>query len=186
MNGSRPGIRAGLVGGLVGGAAIWVYEAVVWAGIQHLMPITAIPANAAGLTFGKAAQAALGLWASLLGTLMHFGFACVWGAFFAAIWPWFQKRGWEATTLALPFAAVLWVVMHGAIALAGHEHPNYLDPAVVIGGVMSHLFFAVPLALTVRALMDMNSRLRKRMDRRANGIMFRWKWRIGRSGIFRT
>lgn len=55
--------------------------------------------------------------------------------------------------MALLFALVLWVVMHGAIMIAGHEHPNYLDPNVVIGGVMSYLFFAVPLALVVRTLL---------------------------------
>ncbi|WP_353226471.1 hypothetical protein [Novosphingobium sp.] len=143
-------VRAGLAGGLAGGACIWVYEAVVWAGVQHLLPLAAIPANATGLMFGKTVQQGLGIWASVLGTLTHFGFAVVWGIGFAAIWPPFARRGWEATTLALPFALVLWVVMHAAITLAGHEHPNYLDPNVMIGGVMSHLFFAVPLALVVR------------------------------------
>ena len=144
-------IRAGLSGGLVGGACIWVYEAVVWAGVQHLLPLAAIPANATGLMFGKAVQHALGIWANVIGTTTHFGFAGAWGIGFAVIWPWFARRGWEASTLALPFAVVLWVVMHAAITLAGHEHPDYLDPNVVIGGVTSHLFFAVPLALIVRA-----------------------------------
>ena len=146
-------IRAGLAGGVVGGACIWVYEALVWARVQHLLPFSAIPANATGLMFGKAVQQGLGTWASVLGTLTHLGFAIVWGAGFAAIWRWFRQRGWEPTTLALPFALVLWVAMHSAIMIAGHEHPNYLDPKVVIGGVMSHLFFAVPLALVVRTLL---------------------------------
>lgn len=146
-------MRADIVGGLCGGVVIWIYEAIVWAGIQHQMPVTAIPANAVGLTFGKAAQSALGGWAGVPGTAMHFGFACLWGMIFAALWPAFRRRGWEATALALPFAVVLWVVMHVAIALAGHQHPDYLDPNVVIGGIMSHLFFAVPLALTVKAIM---------------------------------
>ena len=146
-----PVIRAGLTGGLVGGACIWVYEAVVWAGVQQLMPIAAIPANATGLMFGKAVQHDLGFWASVFGTCTHFGFAAVWGVGFAAIWPWFRRRGWEATALALPFAVALWVVMHAAISLAGHEHPDYHDANVIIGGIMSHLFFAVPLALIVRA-----------------------------------
>ena len=53
-------LRAGLVGGLIGGAAIWGYEACVWAGWQHLLPLSAIPANAVGLTLGKAAQMRLG------------------------------------------------------------------------------------------------------------------------------
>lgn len=148
---TAPTVRAGVAGGLLGGACIWVYEAVVWAGVQHLLPLAAIPANATGLMFGKPVQQGLGIWASVLGTMTHFGFAAIWGVGFAAIWPWFRQRGWEATTLALPFAALLWVVMHAAIVLAGHEHPNYFDPNVIIGGVMSHLFYAVPLALFVRA-----------------------------------
>jgi hypothetical protein len=40
--------------------------------------------------------------------------------------------------------------MHVAIALAGDNHPNYLDPAVIVGGFMSHIFFTVPLALIVK------------------------------------
>lgn len=118
-----------------------------------MLPLATIPANATGLVFGRAFQQALGLWATLLGTCIHFAFAGLWGVGFAAVWPWFRARGWEASMLALPFAAVLWGVMHGAIALAGHEHPDYLDPNVVIGGVMSHLFYTVPMALVVRAAM---------------------------------
>lgn len=40
--------------------------------------------------------------------------------------------------MALGYAIVAWIVMHVAIVVAGHEHPNYLDPVVVIGGFMSH------------------------------------------------
>ena len=154
MIASRDTVRAGLTGGLVGGACIWVYEAVVWAGVQHTLPLAAIPANATGLMLGKAVQHGFGIWASVLGALTHFGFAMIWGVGFAAVWPWFRRRGWEASALALPFAAILWVVMHAAIVIAGHEHPDYSDPNVVIGGVMSHLFFAVPLALVVRTTMS--------------------------------
>jgi hypothetical protein len=48
------------------------------------------------------------------------------------------------------FAIVLWIVMHVAIAIVTNDHPNYLDPFVVIGGFMSHFFYAVPLALIVK------------------------------------
>lgn len=40
LNGAA--IRAGLVGGLVGGCCIWIYEAVVWVGVQHQMPLAGI------------------------------------------------------------------------------------------------------------------------------------------------
>jgi hypothetical protein len=30
------------------------------------------------------------------------------------------------------------------------NHPDYTDPVVVIGGFMSHFFFAVPLALIIK------------------------------------
>ena len=76
---ARAIIRAGLAGGVVGGACIWVYEALVWARVQHLLPFSAIQANATRLMFGKAVQQGLGIWASVLGTLTHFGFAIVWG-----------------------------------------------------------------------------------------------------------
>ena len=47
----RETIRAGLLGGLVGGVIIWIYEAIVWVGIQHLMPMAGIPRNATGFTW---------------------------------------------------------------------------------------------------------------------------------------
>jgi Na+/proline symporter len=145
-----PTVRAGLIGGLVGGVTIWIYEAVVWVGIQHLMPLGGIPSNATGLVFGKATQESLGLAAYLLGTAIHFAFCFAWGVLFAALWPFFRRRGFEATLVALFFAVVVWIVMHAAIMLVSSNHPNYFDPNVVVGGFMSHFFYAVPLALIVK------------------------------------
>lgn len=143
-------IRAGLIGGLVGGVIIWSYEAIVWVGIQHLMPMAGIPRNATGLVFGKAVQDNLGVIAYVIGTGIHFFFCFAWGAAFAFMWPYFRRRGYEATLVAMAFAIVLWIVMHVAIAIASDNHPNYLDPMVVIGGFMSHFFYAVPLGLVVK------------------------------------
>ena len=140
----------GLLGGLAGGVTIWIYEAIVWVGAQHLMPLGGIPANATGLVFGKAAQGALGPAAYVLGTAIHFFFCFVWGVLFAYIWPFFRQRGFEATLVALFYAVVIWIVMHVAISIASSTHPNYLDPNVIIGGFMSHFFYAVPLALIVK------------------------------------
>jgi hypothetical protein len=145
-------VRAGLIGGFVGGVTIWIYEAIVWVGAQHLMPLGGIPRNAAGLVFGKAVQESLGPFAYFVGTGIHFFFCFVWGVLFAFIWPYFRQRGYEATLVALFFAVILWIVMHVAIAVVSADHPNYLDPNVVIGGFMSHLFYAVPLALVVKRL----------------------------------
>ena len=147
---TRQIIRAGLAGGLIGGIAIWIYEALVWGRAQHLLPLSGIPPNAVGLVFGKPFQLALGNWAYLLGTTIHFGFALVWGVLFAAFWPYFRRRRYEATLLALGYGAVAWILMHVAVSIATRDHPNYLDPAVIIGGFMSHFFFAVPLALIVK------------------------------------
>ena len=145
-------LRSGVIGGFMGGCTIWVYEALVWVGVQHLMPLSGIPPNATGLVFGKPFQASIGIWAYLVGTCLHFGFAIVWGILFALTWPYFRRRGYEATLIALFYAVVAWIVMHLAITIASHDHPNYLDPAVIIGGVMSHIFFAVPMGLTVKRL----------------------------------
>lgn len=143
-------VRAGLLAGLVGAVTIWIYEAIVWVGIQHQMPLAGIPSNATGLVFGKAVQQSLGLGAYLLGTLIHFSFALAWGVLFALIWPFFRRRGIEATLLALIYAVIAWIVMHVAIITVSSNHPDYGDPAVVIGGFMSHIFFTVPLALVVK------------------------------------
>ncbi len=143
-------IRAGLLGGLVGGATIWVYEAVVWVGAQHLMPLAGIPRNATGLVFGRAVQDGLGAGSYVLGTLIHLAFALFWGVLFALIWPALRRRGIEATLAALAYAVVAWMVMHVAIAITSANHPDYLDPNVIIGGFMSHFFFTVPLALIVK------------------------------------
>lgn len=142
--------RAGLIGGLLGGVIIWIYEAIVWVGIQHLMPLAGIPRNATGLVFGKGVQDELGAISYVVGTGIHFVFALAWGVVFALIWPSFRRRGYEATLVALFFAIVLWIVMHVAIAIASSNHPDYLDPMVIIGGFMSHFFYAVPLALYVK------------------------------------
>jgi hypothetical protein len=146
----RETVRAGLLGGLVGGVIIWIYEAIVWVGVQHLMPMAGIPRNATGLVFGKDVQDSLGALAYVVGTGIHFFFALAWGVAFALAWPVFARRGYEATLVALFFAMFLWIVMHVAIAIVSSNHPNYLDPNVIIGGFMSHFFYAVPLALIVK------------------------------------
>ena len=146
----RAAIRTGMIGGLIGGVIIWIYEAIVWVGVQHLLPLAGIPRNATGLVFGKAVQEQLGALAYLLGTGIHFFFALVWGVAFAYLWPHFRRRGYEATLVALFYAIVIWIVMHAAIMVATNDHPNYFDPNVVIGGFMSHLFYTVPLALYVK------------------------------------
>jgi hypothetical protein len=146
-------MTAGIVGGLIGGVFIWLYEAAVWVEVQHLMPLAGIPRNATGLVFGQAAQEALGGFAYILGAGIHFFFCIVWGVAFAYSWPFFARRGLEATLVALFFAVIIWVVMHAAIALVSSNHPNYLDPNVVIGGLMSHIFYTVPLALVVKLML---------------------------------
>jgi hypothetical protein len=90
-------VRVGLLGGLVGGVTIWIYEAVVWVGALHLMPLAGIPRNATGLVFGKAVQDSLGPLAYVLGTAIHLVFALAWGVLFAILWPFFRRRGVEAT-----------------------------------------------------------------------------------------
>lgn len=146
-------IRIGILSGLLGGVCIWFYEAFIWVGVQHLMPMAGIPRNATGLVFGKAFQESIGIWAYLLGTIIHFCFAMAWGVLFAKIWPFFRARGIEATLVGLFYAVIAWIAMHVAIMIAGDNHPDYFDPAIVIGGIMSHFFFAVPLALNVKRLM---------------------------------
>jgi len=146
-------IRAGAMGGVTGAVCIWIYEALIWVGVQHLMPLAGIPRNATGLVFGKAFQEALGIWAYLLGTAIHFVFAIAWGVLFAVIWPYFRRRGYEATFVALFYAILAWVAMHAAIMITSDNHPNYYDPNVIIGGFMSHFCFTVPLALTVKRIL---------------------------------
>jgi hypothetical protein len=143
-------LRAGLIGGLVGGVVVWIYEAVVWVGAQHQMPLSGIARNATGLVFGKEVQESLGWAAYVIGIGIHFFFSLAWGVLFASLWPFFRNRGYEATLIALFYAVIAWIVMHAAIAVVSNNHPNYYDPVVVIGGFMSHFFFTVPLALIVK------------------------------------
>jgi hypothetical protein len=146
----RAVLQIGLMAGLIGGVTIWIYEAVVWVGAQHLMPLAGIPRNATGLVFGSDVQTSLGWLAYVIGTFIHFLFAVFWGVLFTWIWPYFRRRGFEATFVALPYAMIAWIVMHAAITVASDNHPNYYDPNVIIGGFMSHFFFAVPMALYVK------------------------------------
>ncbi|MBN3726197.1 hypothetical protein G3N92_18590 [Burkholderia sp. Ac-20379] len=135
---------------MTGAVCIWIYEALIWVGAQHLMPLAGIPRNATGLVFGRAFQEAIGIWAYVLGTAIHFAFAIGWGVLFAAIWPALRRRGYEATFAALFYAIVAWLAMHVAISIASTNHPDYFDPNVIIGGFMSHFCFTVPLALVVK------------------------------------
>lgn len=153
----KTALRAGICGGIVGGVIIWIYEALVWVGWQNLMPMAGIPRNATGLVFGPEVQLQLGWFAYVVGTTIHFVFSAAWGALFALLWPWFQRRGFEATFVALGYAVVAWIVMHVAIMIAVDVHPDYYDPGVVIGGFMSHFFFTVPLALIVKRRHAANS-----------------------------
>src|SRR5262245_23819256 len=105
-------LRAGVIGGFVGGVIIWIYEALVWVGAQHLMPLAGIPRNATGLVFGKDVQESLGWAAYVVGTSIHFFFSIAWGVLFAWLWPYFRRRGYEATFVALFYAAAAWIVMH--------------------------------------------------------------------------
>ncbi|TKC81751.1 hypothetical protein FAZ69_27525 [Trinickia terrae] len=146
-------LRAGVKGGLTGAVIIWIYEALIWVGAQHLMPLAGIPRNATGLVFGKDFQESIGIWAYFLGTAIHFFFAIAWGVLFAAIWPYFRRRGYEATFVALFYAIFAWIVMHVAIMIASSNHPDYSNPAVIIGGFMSHFCFTVPLALIVKRML---------------------------------
>jgi hypothetical protein len=113
-------LRAGLIGGLAGGATIRIYEALVWVGAQHLMPLAGIPRNATGLVFGQSVQESLGGLAYVVGMGIHFSFS------------------------------IAWIVMHAAIMVVSDNHPDYYDPMVIIGGFMSHFFFTVPMALIVK------------------------------------
>jgi uncharacterized membrane protein YagU involved in acid resistance len=146
-------IRAGVAGGLAGAVIIWIYEALILVGAQHLMPLVGIPRNATGLVFGKAFQESIGVWAYVIGTGIHFVFAIAWGVLFAMIWPYFRRRGYEATFVALFYAMLAWIVMHVAIMITSDNHPNYYDPVVIIGGFMSHFCFTVPLALIVKKML---------------------------------
>jgi hypothetical protein len=146
-------IRVGVTGGAIGGVFIWIYEAFVWVWAQHLMPLAGIPRNATGLVFGTEVQNSLGFMSYIVGTGIHFVFAFFWGVVFAVIWPYFRRRGYEATLVAVVFAPIVWIAMRVPIILAGNTHPDYYDPAVIIGGFMSHFFFAIPMALYVKPQM---------------------------------
>jgi len=52
-------------------------------------------------------------------------------------WPAFTRRGYEVTLIAMFFAVFLWIV-NVAIAVVSSNHPNYLDPNVIIGGFIKH------------------------------------------------
>ena len=148
---SKNPLAAGVMAGLTGGVVIWIYEALVWVQVQHLMLLTDIPRNAVGLVFGKQVMAAIGSAAYLLGSAIHFFFAMAWGVLFALIWPSLRRNGIEASLVALFFALLAWIVMHVAISLVSDIHPAYTEPAVSLGGYVSHLFYAVPMALQVKA-----------------------------------
>jgi hypothetical protein len=149
-------LRAGLIGGLVGGVTIWMYEAVVWVGVQHLMPLVEYRAMLqAGF---RQRRSSVARFAGLCCRNFHsFLFRRGMGRTFCVYLAYFRRRGFEATFVALPYAMFAWIVMHVAIMVASDNHPNYYDPNVIIGGFMSHFFFAVPMALYVKHRMWMRT-----------------------------
>ncbi len=90
-------VRAGVLGGLAGGVSIWIYEAIVWVGVQRMIPLDQIPRSAIGPVLGRAARDSPGALAYILGTGMHFFLCFAWGVLFAFLWPYFRQRGYEAT-----------------------------------------------------------------------------------------
>ena len=80
---STSALKIGATSGLIAGIVIWMYEALVWVGAQHLLQLGDIPRNATGLVFGKEIQNDLGAAAYFIGTLIHFSFSALWGALFA-------------------------------------------------------------------------------------------------------
>lgn len=66
-----------------------------------------------------------------------------------------------ATLVALFYAALAWIVMHVLIVIASSNHPDYPDPNVIIGGFMSHFFYATPVALIVKQGLARAARGRK-------------------------
>ena len=127
--GSGQIVRAGLLGGLVGGLVIWIYEAIVWVGVQHLMPMAGIPRQCDGPGPRQGGPGFTGsaglhcrhrnplLLCARLGRAVRFRLAV------------FPPPRLEATLVALFFAVILWIVMHVAIAIVSNNHPDYLDPS---------------------------------------------------------
>ena len=144
--------RDGIIAGLVGSLTIWLYEVVVFVGVQHADTVASVVRHTALLVFGPAilrhAAAAFGL-----GLVIHCLTGIVWGVGFAAIWPRLRQQGIEASLAALVYGAFVWVCMHlGILALLSPDPPIYTAPTV-ISGLMSHMVaFAVPVALTVQRL----------------------------------
>lgn len=150
-------IRAGLIAGIVGGIGVWIYELIVWVQLLGLTTSYGVVEGTAVLSFGPGIRA-IGFGAFLLGLAIHFAAAMVWGVLFAVIWPWLRARNVEATLAALFYGVFVWIVMHNVmLALFSPAPPQYTVYSV-INGFMSHLAFAVPLALVVKRLLAEDSR----------------------------
>ena len=144
-------IFAGLIGGIFGGVVFWIYQAAVLVGLQHRLALESIPHYDADMLISKPVQGALNVPIIYLGSEVHFGIAIFWALVFAFIWPTFRRRGYEATYIALFYAAIVWVITAIVIGfVTTADHPNYLDPVEVIAGIFAQLFYAVPMALIVR------------------------------------
>ena len=133
------------MGGLVGGVTIWIYGGRWWG--LNAMPLAGIRARH-GLVLGATCRrrSLMAMFSAPSSTSSRGGV----GVLFAYSWPYFRR----AVKPGLPFAMIAWIVMHIAIMVASDNHPNYYDPNVIIGGFMSHFFFAVPMALYVKDRMS--------------------------------
>jgi len=145
-------IRNGAMAGMVGAFTIWIFEYIVQVPILHQTDTAGVVQHTALLVFGPRILAQP-LLAFILGAIIHCLTGLVWGIIFAFVWPKLAARHIEATLAALVFGAFAWVIMHNVVLALFSPDPPVYTFNVVLLGMMSHMVaFAVPLALTVKAL----------------------------------
>jgi hypothetical protein len=146
-------LRAGLISGLVAAISTWAYEFIVNVYVLKMSSIYMIAQHGALLVFGPRVQA-LGQWTLLIGMGVHFGTSCVWGMFFAMVWPWLRARGFEASLAGVLFGLLACLVM---VNILIHVSPMHVQPTLVLillSVIFHTLPFGIPLALVVQALLN--------------------------------
>ncbi len=146
-------LRIGLIAGVAGSITIWIYEYFVLFKLLHQSDTAAgVVRHTALLVFGPGPLSS-GNSGFMLGALIHCVTGVVWAIAFAAIWPSLAEFKIEATLAGLAFGAFAWLIMHLVVLALLSPDPPVYTPYAVINGFMSHMVaFAVPIALTVKAL----------------------------------
>jgi hypothetical protein len=144
--------RAAVIAGLAGNVAISIYLAVTLALFFHTKPMLLFQWDASNIVGNSAYSGGIG--SALLGFLFDCIVSICWAAIFAAVYQTFAPVRRMPVLSGLLFGLVVMAVMLELVVPLGHaQHASHAAPALINTAIAHTVFFGVPVALTIAALL---------------------------------